>query len=121
MNALQQCQWRHDNAEPPVPWIETLAGQEWLRSNTASLILGLDVHVSFKPRLVVESAEFISQFSERAQHLMSADFKLEWALARGNPFAGGAEYQRLAREVAEEMLLPHCDAAEEARNWRHAP
>lgn len=120
-NALRICQRRHDDAEPPIPWIETPAGVEWLRSSAASLIFGLDAVVSYNPRIVVEAAEFISEYTQRAQHLLSADFKLEWALARGNAFFGGAAFSKLAREVAEEMLLPHRDAAEEAQRWRNEP
>lgn len=116
---LQAGQFRHDNAEPPVPWIETPAGKGWLADAISALILGLDVTIDRQSGLRVTAADFISEFSQRAAELMAEDtgFAIEWALARGNALVCGKKYQDLAREVAEQMLLPHRDKAEQAMKW----
>lgn len=112
---LQAGQFRHDNAEPPVPWIETPAGKGWLADAISALILGMDVTIDHQSGLRVTAADFISEFAQRSAEIYSADatFALEWALARGNAL----NYQALAREVASEMLMPHRAAAELALAW----
>lgn len=117
--ALHSAQFRHDMAEPATPWIETPAGRNWLRDGVSSLILGLDVTINYGERVTVRSADFMLEFAPRAGELMAADtgFAIEWALARGNAVAGGRKYQDLAREIAEGMLMPHRDLAEQAHKW----
>lgn len=116
---LHSAQFRHDMAEPEVPWIETPAGRNWLRDSASALIFGVDVTINYGERVTVRAADFISEFAQRAAELMAEDagFRLEWALARGNALVGGKKYQDLAREVAEQMLLPHRDKAEQAMKW----
>lgn len=122
MNALQQCQWRHDNAEPesaPAAWIETSAGKEWLEDSIKTLVLGSDVTVSFSPKVVVKALDFIIEFGQQAADIYANDesYHLDWTLARGHG-AFGTRYSDLARQVAGKMLRPHADAAEAAAKWR---
>lgn len=122
MSALQQCQWRHDNAEPetaPTSWIDTDAGQEWLEDSIKTLVLGSDVTVSFSPKVVVKALDFIIEFGQQAADIYANDatYQLDWTLARGHG-AFGTRYSDLARKVAEQMLMPHTDAARAAAKWR---
>ena len=116
--ALRICQERHDYAETPVPWIETRHGQDWLKFGVSCLILGLDVTISFTPKVAVKAADFISEFSQRAAEFYGNDttFALDWALARGNA-VGCKAYQDLAQEVAEQMLMKHVDAAQQSHRF----
>ncbi len=118
---LQSAQRAWDDMEPPIdpiPWIETVQGQGWLNRSITSLIQGSDVVISFSEKVTVTAAEFICAFGEQAVDIYAYDPKnsLEWALARGVPFYG-PEWQRLAKEVAESLLLKHKDAAEKSHAW----
>ncbi|MFC0666754.1 hypothetical protein ACFSKY_22830 [Azotobacter chroococcum] len=119
--AFSAAQHAWDNLEPPAQpdsWIETEQGQSWLGESISALILGRDVVITARPRLVVSAADFITTFGESAADIYAYDPKnsLEWALARGLLF-GGQEYQDLARQIAKKMLLKHQDAAEKAHAW----
>jgi len=113
MNALQQCQWRHDSAEPdtaPTPWIETPAGLEYLSRGARSLLTGGDT-------CTVKAADFIIEFSIARQEADQQDgkFALDWALARGG--ITPSRYYDLAREVAKRMLYEKRDQAEAKLLW----
>lgn len=111
-----------DDMDPPAMperWIDSQQGKDWLKESAGALINGQDVVISFSQKLVVTAADFISEFGEAAVEIYSHDpnSSLEWALARGGRFIGGEQYQTLAREVAEGLLLKHQDAAEKAHAW----
>jgi len=110
MNALQQCQWRHDSAEPPVPWIETPAGLAYLNRGARTLLTGGDT-------CTVQAADFIIEFSIARQEADQQDghFALDWALARGGMTP--SRYCELAREVAKRMLYERRDEAEGKLLW----
>ncbi|XAI95212.1 hypothetical protein [Leptolyngbya phage Lbo-JY16] len=114
--ALDLLQRRHDMAEPELPPQETKIGKQWLEESTRSLILGLNVEVG---PVTILARDFISEFAQRSIELQAQDteFHLEWAFARGNPVFAGTEYQRLAREVANSMLMPHINEAILRRKW----
>lgn len=109
-NALRICQRRHDDAEPPTPWIETPEGLDYLKSGVRTLLLGFDTST-------VKVADFIAEFSIARNEADQADksFALDWALARGGmtPFS----YHELAKEVAERMLYDKRDEAEGQLLW----
>lgn len=117
--AFQAGQYAWDNMEPPTErgrWIETPEGREWLDLKSGLLINGIDVVIS--PRVKVTAKDFIAAFGEAAADIYAYDPNnaMEWALARGLSF-GGPQYQELAREIAEGMLLKHQDEAEKALAW----
>ena len=119
--AFSAAQHAWDNAEPPAEqdrWIDSQQGQDWLSDGISALILGRDVVITTRPRLAVTAADFITAFGEAAVEIYSHDpnSSMEWALAQGM-FFGGPQYQELAREVAENMLLKHQDKAEKAHAW----
>lgn len=110
INALRICQQRYDNAEPPIPWIETPQGLDYLKNGVRTLLLGGDTGT-------VKAADFIVEFSIARSEADQADegFALDWALARGGmtPFS----YYELAKEVAERMLYDKRDEAEGKLLW----
>ncbi|WP_156458558.1 hypothetical protein [Ectopseudomonas composti] len=114
--ALDLLQWRHDMAEPELPPQETKIGKQWLEESIHTLILGLNVEVG---PVTILARDFISEFAQRSIELQAQDteFHLEWAFARGNAVFAGTEYQKLAREVAERMLMPHINEAILRRKW----
>lgn len=119
---FQAAQRAWDDMDPPAMperWIDSQQGKDWLKEGADSLIGGTDVVISFSQKLVVTAADFITSFGEAAVEIYSHDpnSSLEWALARGGMFSGGEQYQKLARKVAENMLLKHQDAAEKAHAW----
>lgn len=119
---FQDAQWRRDTMELPVEpdrWIETKQGREWLDLSAGLLINGIDVVISCNPKVEVKTKDFITAFGEAAVEIYAYDPKNgpEWALARGIPFAGGEQYQKLAREVAEGLLLEHEKAAEKSHSF----
>lgn len=120
--AFQAGQYAWDNMEPPAEpdrWIDTKEGREWLDRKAGLLINGIDVEIGSNPRVEIKASDFIAAFGEAAADIYAYDPKntLEWALARGGMFSGGKQYQKLAREIAEGMLLKHQDAAEKAHAW----
>ncbi|MBF0675559.1 hypothetical protein [Pseudomonas sp.] len=118
VQALRSAQVAWDNAMPVASedWIKTNQGAAWLDMSAEFLIAGRDVIIQRFPLIKVTARDFILEYSEAASSLYSADdeFAMEWALARGRPFAE-KRYQERAREVADALLLPHADLAE--RNY----
>ncbi len=110
INALRICQQRYDDAEPPIPWIETPAGLDYLKSGVRTLLLGYDTST-------VKAADFIVEFSIARCEAEQVDesFALDWALARGGMTP--SSYYDLAKEVAERMLYDRRDEAEGKLLW----
>lgn len=114
--SLSAAQWRHDMAEPAVAPQDTKIGGKWLEESIRALILGLDVTVG---KVTIRARDFISEYSQAAVEITARDteFHLDWAFARGNAVFAGTEYQKLAREVAERMLMPHINEAILRLEW----
>lgn len=111
--AMRSAQALYDLAAPDYrePWIESLASDGWLEAGIAELLARRDVKLAGKA--IVSAKDFIQRFAEEAAEIYGADdeFDLEWDLATGQPYTAKA-YQKLARQVAIDLLMPHADAAE---------
>ncbi|MCU1717347.1 hypothetical protein [Pseudomonas sp. 5P_3.1_Bac2] len=110
MSALHSAQLAYDYQEPPVPWIETRQGLEYLQDGIRHLLLGIDAST-------IKGADFISEFSQRRTELeqQDASFALDWALAKGG--LAPIKYAELARDVARSMLYDARDKAEASVSW----
>ena len=113
--AMRSAQIAYDNAEPPeevTPWLETTEGANWLHGTALDLRHGRDFKLDGK--VMVSHRDFLLEFAPAASELMAADtdFELEADLAAERP-PRTDRFGKLAQEIAERLIAPHADEAEQ--------
>jgi hypothetical protein len=114
-HSMRLAQIAYDNADPPeevTPWLETTEGANWLSGEASDLRHGRDFKIAGKVQ--VSHRAFLVEFSQRMGELMAGDwdFELEADLAAERP-PRTDRFGKLAQEVAERLIAPHADEAEQ--------